>query len=79
MIKKTGSLLLASRYHLSQRKSIAIWNTPDNDDTDIDSNIPEDSLLIFLEEKNEYYRVVFGNRIGWIHKNNTTDVLELDS
>lgn len=79
MSKKAGSLLLASRSHLSQRKMLAIWSTPDNDDTEIDGNIHENSLLIFLEEKNEYYRVIVGNRIGWIHKNNTEVILELDS
>jgi hypothetical protein len=72
--KELGSLKIASRSHLSKKKVI-IWSTPVNDDTEIDRIISDNSLMIVLEEKNEYYRVVVeNNHVGWIHKDNTTDI-----
>jgi len=68
-----GSLKIASQTRVS-RRTVVIWGTPDNDDTEVERFVPVTSLMIVLEEKNEYYRVIIeNNHVGWIHKDNTED------
>ena len=70
-----GSLRIAFQPKTS-RKKICLWNSPDDDDlVEFDCEISCDSLLIVVEVRGEYYRVLTENCLmGWIHKRNTEDL-----
>ena len=68
-----GSLRLAFRSHFP-KNTVCLWNSPDDAVHLVDFNckISCDSILVVVEVRNDYYRVLTENcNIGWIHKRNT--------